>query len=128
MSTNSKPFDPGHPPGGRWPIVQIERKILLVQIGKWAFLSAGVVGGFISFATWFLVPGGIDLDRFVVAGLFASLTINAFLTSGVFFRGSSEQDIHTLASFFRTPPLIISVVFLLAFLLVVVTLPWWARH
>jgi hypothetical protein len=52
---------------------QSRNKIILIKAGKWAFLGAGMLGVFFSFVAWFLVPGSVDLNRLVVAGLFASL-------------------------------------------------------
>jgi hypothetical protein len=63
----------------------MSKKTLFLQIGKWLSLGAGVLGGFFSFAAWFLVPGSVDWNRLLVASLYASLTTNALLLSGIFF-------------------------------------------
>jgi hypothetical protein len=109
-------------------IVQTGNKRLSLQIAKWVFLAAGVLGAFYSFVAWFLVPGIVDLNRLVVAGLFASLTINALLLSGIFFRESSEDGFGTLQSVFRTPPIVILVLFLTVFAGVTATAPLWGKH
>ena len=62
--------------------------MLLIRLGKWIFLIAGILSAFFSLVAWFLVPGPVDLNRLMVAGLFASLAINAFLLSGMLFFGS----------------------------------------
>jgi hypothetical protein len=95
--------------------VQTGNKRLSLQIAKWVFLAAGVLGAFYSFIAWFLVPGIVDLNRLVVAGLFASLTTNALRLGGIFFRESSEDGFGTLQSVFRTPPIVILVLFLTVF-------------
>ena len=100
----------------------------LIHIGKWVFLTAGLLGAFFSFVAWFLVPGPVDLNRLGVAGLFASLATNAFLLSGVFFNDREEDGLHTITSIFRTTPIILSGLFLLAFVFVAATSPWWAKH
>ena len=66
---------------------------MLARIRQWAFLIAGLIGAFFSPDAWFLLPGGVvDLNRLIVAALFASLATNAFL-SGAFFQGSPERDV-----------------------------------
>ena len=77
----------------RWNLPQTSlfgKNTMLARIGKWAFLIAGLIGAFFSLAAWFLLPGGVDLNRLIVAALFASLATNAFLLSGAFFQGSPE--------------------------------------
>jgi hypothetical protein len=108
--------------------VQSRSKIILIKVGKWAFLGAGMLGVFFSLVAWFLVPGAVDLNRLLVAGLFASLATNAFLLSGLFFCVNSEDGLHTLKSSFRTPPIIIAGLFLFTFVVVAATAPWWAKH
>jgi hypothetical protein len=108
--------------------MRIQKKILFHQIGKWLFLAAGVVGAFLSFVAWFLVPGTVDSNRLVVASLFASLTTNSFLLSGIFFRDTSEGDFGTLTSVFRTPPIVILALFLAIFACVTATAPVWGKH
>jgi len=108
--------------------VQTGNKRLSLQIAKWVFLAAGVLGAFYSFIAWFLVPGTVDLNRLVVAGLFASLTTNALLLGGIFFRESSEDGFGTLQSVFRTPPIVILVLFLTVFAGVTATAPLWGKH
>ena len=108
--------------------MRIQKKILFHQIGKWFFLAAGVVGALLSFVEWFLVPGTVDSNRFVVASLFASLTTNSFLLSGILFRDSSEGGFGTLSSVFRTPPIVILVLFLAIFACVTATAPVWGKH
>ena len=108
--------------------MRIKSRILFLQIGKWLFLAAGVVGAFLSFVGWFLVPGTVDLNRLVVASLFASLITNAFLLSGTFFRDSSEDDFDTSQSVFRTPPIVILVLSLAVFACVTATAPLWGKH
>jgi hypothetical protein len=102
--------------------------VFLIKVGKWVFLSAGTLGSFFTFAAWFLVPGPVDLNRIVVAGLFASLAINAFLLSAVLFSGTAEDRFRTLTSVFRTPPIVASGLLVIAFILVTATIPWWARR
>jgi hypothetical protein len=108
--------------------VQIGNRILFLQIGKWSFLAAGVVGAFLTFVGWFLVPGTVDLNRLVVVSLFASLTTNAFLLSGISFRDGSEGGFGTPQSVFRTPPIVILVLFLAVFACVTATAPLWGKH
>jgi hypothetical protein len=101
---------------------------MLKRIGKWTFLIAGLLGVYFSLAAWFLVPGIVDLNRFIVAGIFASLATNSFLLSGVLFHLSNDGDNKLAMSFFRTPPVIIAGLFLLVFALIAVSSPWWGRH
>jgi hypothetical protein len=108
--------------------VQEKYKTKLMQIGKWTFLSLGSFGVFFSFVAWFLVPGTADVNRLVVASLFASLAINFLLLGGVFFSGSAEDDFHFITSIFRTPPIIFSGLFLLTFVFIAATVPWWGKH
>jgi hypothetical protein len=108
--------------------VQTRTKIIMTRTGKWVFLSAGMLGSFFTLAAWFLVPGQVDLNRIVVAGLFASLAINAFLLSGVLFCGAEEDGFRTLRLIFRTPPIIASGLLIFVFMLVTATVPWWARR
>jgi hypothetical protein len=54
--------------------------------------------------------------------------MNAFLLSGVFFHAGAQDNLRTLTSIFRTLPVVISGVFLLAFVLVSATARWWASH
>ncbi|HEX4544221.1 MAG TPA: hypothetical protein VH114_13720 [Candidatus Acidoferrum sp.] len=108
--------------------MQTGTKMTLIQGGKWTLLGAGALGSFFAFAAWFLVPGTVDLNRIVVAGLFASLAINAFLLSGVLSCGTAEDGLHTLMLILRTPPVIASVILILAFVLVTATIPIWARR
>jgi hypothetical protein len=108
--------------------VQTNNKTTLMLIGKWMLLAVGLLGCFFSFVAWFLVPGAVDRNRLVVAGLFASLATNSFFLSGMLFRESAGDGLHKVKSVFLTPPLIISGVFLLAFLLVAATAPWWASR
>src|SRR5215468_4937147 len=115
----------------RWNLPQTSlfgKNTMLARIGKWAFLIAGLIGAFFSLASWFLVPGVVDLNRLIVAALFASLATNAFLLSGAFFQGSPKQDRATMMSVFRTPPVIISGLFLVVFVLIAASSPWWRRH
>jgi hypothetical protein len=107
--------------------VQIRSKTVLIQIGKWAFSCAGILGMWFAFATLLLAPGDMDLNRFLVAGLFASLATNALLISGLFF-GESAEDGKTLSSILRTRPIIIAAWFLLGFILITATSPWWASR
>jgi len=92
--------------------MQTGNKILLLAIGKWLFLAAGVIGAFLSFAVWFLVPGIVDLNRLIAASLFASLATNALLLSGILFRGSTADGFGTLKLVFRSPPIVILFLFL----------------
>jgi hypothetical protein len=101
---------------------------ILIEAGKWVFLIAGVLGAYFSFAAWFLVPGVVDLNRLAAAGLFASLAISAFLLSGLFFRINAERDLHARVTLFRTLPMVICALFLLAFIIVSATAPWWGRR
>lgn len=101
---------------------------MLARIGEWAFLIAGLIGAFFSLDAWFLLPGVVDLNRLIVAALFASLATNAFLSSGAFFQGSPERDRGPMTSVFRTPPVIISGLFLSVFVLIAASSPWWRRH
>jgi hypothetical protein len=108
--------------------MQTSPKVMLIKTGKWVFLGAGTLGSFFTLIAWFAVPGPVDLNRIVVAGLFASLAVNAFLLSGVFFCGTTENDSHTLMLLFRTPPLIASGLLILVFTLVTATIPWWGKR
>lgn len=110
------------------PFVQTRNRETLIAIGKWAFLCAGTLGAFFSFATWFLVPGVVDLNRILAAGLYVSLATNAFLVSGVLFYASTDDGAHVLAPVIKTPPIVMSGLLLLAFTLVAATVPWWARR
>jgi hypothetical protein len=104
------------------------KETLLLQISKWLFLGAGVLCGFFSFAAWFLVPGRVDLNRFLVAGFCASLTTNALLLSGIFFSEGSERAFATAGSVFRTLPSVMLALFLFAFGCITVTAPLWTKH
>ena len=106
----------------------MSKKTLFLQIGKWLFLGAGVLGGFFSFAVWFLVPGSADLNRLLVASFYASLATNAFLLSGIFFREGSEKVLATAGSVFRTLPVVILGLFLVAFGCITATAPFWAKR
>jgi len=101
---------------------------MLKRIGKWTFLVAGLLGVYFSLAEWFLVPGIVDLNRFIAAGFFASLATNSFLLSGVLFNPSNDGDNKLTMSFFRTPPVIIAGLFLLIFALIAASSPRWGRH
>jgi hypothetical protein len=103
-------------------------KTFLMQIGKWASLAIGTMGSFLVFSAWFLVPGDINLNRLVVAGLFASLATNSFLISGILFCGNDEDGLRTVRMIFRTPPVIASGLLIIAFILVSATTQLWARH
>jgi hypothetical protein len=103
-------------------------KTFLMQTGKWVTLGIGTLSTFLVFSAWFLVPGDIDLNRLVVAGLFASLATNSFLISGILFCGSNEDGLRTVRMIFRTPPVIASGLLLVVFLLVSATTKLWARH
>ena len=91
---------------------------MLARIGKWAFLIAGLIGAFFSLDAWFLLPGVVDLNRLIVAALFASLAL-----SGAFFEGSTERDRGPMTSVFRTPPVIISGLFLIVFVVIAASSP-----
>jgi hypothetical protein len=94
----------------RWNLPQtslFRKNTTLARIGKWTFLIAGLIGAF-SLNAWFLLPAVVDLNRLIVAALFASLATNAFLLSGAFLQGSPERDRGPMTSVFRTPPVIIS--------------------
>jgi hypothetical protein len=115
----------------RWNLPQTSlfgKNTMLARIGEWAFLIAGLIGAFFSLAAWFLLPGVVDLSRLIVAALFASLATNAFLLSGAFFQGSPEGDRGRMTSVFRTPPVTISGLFLIFFVLIAASSPWWRRH
>jgi hypothetical protein len=106
----------------------MSKKSLLLQIGKWLFLGAGVLGGFFSFAAWFLVPGPVDLNRFLIAGFYASLTTNALLLSGIFLKERSEKAFATAGSVFRTLPIVMLGLFLFVFACVTLTAPLWTKR
>jgi hypothetical protein len=108
--------------------LQIGNKMLFFRIAKWVFLAAGVLGAFFSFSAWFLVPGIVDLNRLMVACLFASLTTNSLLLSGIFFRESSEDGLGGPQSILRSVPILILVVFLAVFAFVTATAPWWGKR
>ena len=117
----------------RWNLLQTSlfgKNTMLARIGKWAFLIAGLIGAFFSLAACFLLPGvvGVDLNRLIVAALFTSLATNAFLLSGTFVQRSPERDRGRMMSVFRTPPVIISGLFLIVFVLIAASSPWWRRH
>jgi hypothetical protein len=100
----------------------------LIQLGKWGFLGLGLLGVCFAFAAWFVVPGVVDQNRLIVAVLFASLAINAFLLSGILSYASTVDRYQTFASIFRTVPVVVAGVFLLLFALVSATARWWGRR
>ncbi len=103
-------------------------RTMIVQLGKWTLFGAGILGTFFSFVAWFFVPGTADLSRIIVAGLFASLAMNAFLLSAVLFCDTADNDARALAAAFRTPPIIASALLVIGFILIAATVPWWAKH
>jgi hypothetical protein len=76
---------------------------LLIQIGKWIFWVVGTIAALFSFVAWLLVPGTVDLNRLIVAGLFASLATNGFLLSEILFGEREERGSQTIRSVLKTP-------------------------
>lgn len=108
--------------------MQTKTKMLTIRIAGWVFLCGGIAGIYFSLGAWFMVPGEVDLNRLIVAGLFASLATNALLLSGLLFSDSADGDARILRLVLRTPPVIISGLFLITFVLVSTTAAWWASH
>jgi len=108
--------------------VQTSARALVIQIGRWLFLSLGVVGALIAFVALFLVPGAVDLNRIIVVCLFASLAANSLLLSALFFWEAAESSFETIRSIVRTPPAIILSLFLATLMITIAAIPWWARR
>jgi len=107
--------------------VQTRTKLRLIRVAGIGFLFLAVVAVFFSFVGWFMVPGPTGTNRFIVAGLFTSVAINALLTSGILFARSQNAE-STFKSLRIAPAFLVSGLLVLTFVVIAVTAPWWAAH
>jgi hypothetical protein len=100
----------------------------LIRSCEWFCFAIGLLLGFFTFVALFFVPGVMDLNRLIVSGLFASLSVNAFLLSAILSRGREQDGVQFLVSMIHTRPIVILGLFVGAFVSAIVTIHWWAKH